>query len=117
MRSVHGWRIPAITPHGDDAMRAEDGRKRPQVLPTPGDYMSDFALYGKRVLVPSRLILFQTYYLSGAEYTAARKHVKISERGWEQWTWEIRREVGRELLRCGVFPPRRYFKEPTSVSR
>jgi hypothetical protein len=35
----------------------------------------------------------------------------LSEVGWENWTDEIRRDVGRELLRAGIFPPSRYFRE------
>jgi len=59
----------------------------------------------------SRLILFRMYYLGGAEYRAARKTLGISERTWADWADEIRNLVGRELLRRGMFPPARYFRE------
>jgi hypothetical protein len=35
----------------------------------------------------------------------------LSELGWTNWTDEIRRDAGRELLRSGMFPPSRYFRE------
>ena len=59
----------------------------------------------------SRLVLFQMYYLGGAEYQAARRLLGISERTWAYWAEEIRHVVGRELLRKGMCPPSRYFKE------
>jgi hypothetical protein len=37
----------------------------------------------------------------------------ISELTWSDWTDEIRRRVGRELLCAGMFPPGRYFRQPT----
>jgi len=59
---------------------------------------------------PSRMAMFRVYYLGGAEYHAARRHLGISELTWADWAEEIRRLVGRELARSGVFPPSRYFR-------
>jgi hypothetical protein len=59
----------------------------------------------------SRLILFRMYYLGGAEYHAARRLLGISERTWSDWAEEIRRRVGDELIRAGMYPPGRYFKQ------
>jgi hypothetical protein len=59
----------------------------------------------------SRMAMFRVYYLGGAEYHAARRHLGISEFTWADWADEIRRLVGRELTRSGVFPPSRYFRE------
>ncbi len=61
----------------------------------------------------SRLILFRMYYLGGAEYQATRRLLGISELTWSDWTDEIRTRIGRELLRSGMFPPSRYFRQPT----
>ncbi len=60
----------------------------------------------------SRMAMFRVYYLGGAEYQAARRHLGICERTWADWSEEIRRVVGRELTRAGVFPPSKYFREP-----
>lgn len=102
---------------------------RPNVHPRLVEYVADFALAGERALAEaasphhgrsgaplraSRLILFRMYYLGGAEYRAARHLLGISELTWSQWTEEVRTRVGRELLRSGMFPPRRYFREPSA---
>mgnify|MGYP001489605678 CR=1 FL=1 len=77
------------------------------------EYVADFARSGERALSPSRLVLFQLHYLGGCEYELARQRMGLSEVGWTNWTDEIRRDVGRELLRVGMFPPSRYFGEMT----
>jgi hypothetical protein len=59
----------------------------------------------------SRMVLFRLYYLGGAEYQAARRLLGLSENTWVNWTDEIRDRVGRELLRAGIFPPGKYFRE------
>jgi hypothetical protein len=62
----------------------------------------------------SRMAMFRVYYLGGADYQAARRHLGISELTWADWAEEIRRRVGRELTRAGVFPPSKYFRETTA---
>jgi hypothetical protein len=90
---------------------------RPDRLPRLGEYVCDFARAGERALgVPgevraSRMVMFRVYYLGGAEYQAARRHLGISELTWADWAEEIRTRVGRELTRTGVFPPSKYFHE------
>jgi hypothetical protein len=63
----------------------------------------------------SLLVMFRVYHLGGAEYSAARRHLGISEITWGDWSEEIRAAVGRELMRAGVFPPARYFRECTAA--
>jgi hypothetical protein len=60
------------------------------------------------------MAMFRVYYLGGAEYSSARRHLGISEITWADWAEEIRGLVGRELTRTGVFPPARYFRESTA---
>ena len=62
----------------------------------------------------SRMAMFRVYYLGGADYQAARRHLGISELTWADWAEEIRGLVGRELTRAGVFPPSKYFRETTA---
>ena len=57
------------------------------------------------------MAMFRVYYLGGAEYPAARRHLGISELTWADWAEEIRARVGRELASSGVFPPSKYFRE------
>ncbi len=67
------------------------------------------ACAGRR-MPASRAVLFRIYYLGGAEYRAARRHLGISELTWADWTEEIRRAVGKELMGAGMFPPSGYFR-------
>ena len=114
---------------------------RPDRLPRLAEYVCDFARAGERALGgeacavkgrsngngksrqaeactarcrASRMAMFRVYYLGGAEYQAARRHLGISELTWADWAEEIRGLVGRELTRAGVFPPSKYFRETTA---
>jgi len=122
---------------------------RPDLRPRLVEYVADFACCGGRALgaerdcrtpkargdhaafgakevrasrsTPraSRLILFRLYYLGGAEYQAARHLLGLSERTWSDWAEEIRARVGSELIRAGMYPPARYFRQaslPTPVA-
>ena len=87
----------------------------PDRLPRLGEYVCDFARAGERALGDpararaSRMAMFRVFYLGGADYQAARRHLGISELTWADWAEEIRTRVGRELTRAGVFPPSKYF--------
>src|ERR1700690_3614273 len=90
---------------------------RPDRMPRLAEYVCDFARAGERALgfnasqgeikgrqaeacptfKASRMALFRVYYLGGAEYQAARRHLGICELTWADWSEEIRRLVGREL--------------------
>jgi hypothetical protein len=56
------------------------------------------------------------YYLGGAEYQAARHLLGLSERTWSDWAEEIRARVGSELIRAGMYPPARYFRQASATS-
>jgi hypothetical protein len=62
----------------------------------------------------SRMAMFRVFYLGGAEYQAARRHLGISEFTWADWAEEIRRLAGREFTRAGMFPPSKYFREASA---
>jgi hypothetical protein len=93
----------------------------PDRAPRLAEYVADFARAGERALEvrgqlrsstslrASRMAMFRVYYLGGAEYHAARRHLGISELTWADWAEEIRTRVGRELTNAGVFPPSKYF--------
>jgi len=116
---------------------------RPDRMPRLAEYVCDFARAGERALGSdsvewksksrqaeacptfragpsrnsfraSRMAMFRVYYLGGADYHAARRHLGISELTWGDWSEEVRRIVGRELTRTGVFPPSKYFRETTT---
>jgi hypothetical protein len=87
---------------------------RPDIRPRIGEWVADFALAGQKALdgpdFASRMVLFRMFYLGIAPYERARQFLGLSEMGWVNWTEEIRRRVGKELLQRGMFPPRKYFR-------
>lgn len=75
--------------------------------------MVDFQIAGREALQhsPSRRILFDVYYLAGAELQAARHHCGISELTFEIWKDEIRHDVGLELFKRKIMPSKPYFTQ------
>lgn len=87
---------------------------RPDIRPRLNDWMSDFTLAGQAALDgpewASRMVMFRLYYLGLAPYERARHFLGLSEHGWVNWSEEIRRRCGKEMLNRRMFPPRKYFK-------
>ncbi|HXL22883.1 MAG TPA: hypothetical protein VOA78_10480 [Candidatus Dormibacteraeota bacterium] len=94
---------------------AETGKYlwRPDFRPRLNEWVADFALAGQAALDgperASRMVLFRLYYLGLAPYERARHFLGLSERAWVQWSEDVRARCGKELLRRGMFPPRKYF--------
>lgn len=88
---------------------------RPDIRPRLTEWVADFTLAGEEALDgpawASRMVLFRVYYLGLAPYERARHFLGLSENGWVQWTEAVRQRVGKVLLKRGMFPPRRYFRE------
>ncbi len=86
---------------------------RPDIRPRLNEWVADFALAGQAALDEpdraSRMVLFRVYYLGMAPYERARHFLGLSEQGWVNWSEQVRNWCGRELLKRGMFPPRRYF--------
>src|SRR6266404_1296093 len=115
-RSIAGrakcWRLSAACPRWT-------GRKRPNICGRPdfrprlAEWVADFALAGQAALegpdAASRMVMFRLYYLGLAPYENARHFLGLSEQSWVIWSEEVRRRCGKELLRRGMFPPRKYF--------
>jgi len=57
-----------------------------------------------------RLKLFNVYFLRGAEYRRAIRLVGVAEGTFDYWYGEVKRAVGAEFSRTGLFPPARYFR-------
>jgi hypothetical protein len=101
---------------GISALKPEDVTKflwRPDFRPRLTEWVTDFTLAGKAALNgprnASRTALWRVYYLGLAPYDRARQFLGISEQTWVNWTDEIRRRCGAELIRREMFPPRKYF--------
>ena len=78
------------------------------------EYLVDFEKAGRRVLArpqwSGRLRLFQVYFLRGVSYRCAISLVGVPEGTFDWWTQEVKKAVGRELERSGLYPPSQYFK-------
>jgi len=86
---------------------------RPDIRPRLSEWIADFTLAGQAALDgperASRMVMFRVYYLGLAPYDRARHFLGLSEHSWVNWSEEIRRRCGKELLHRGMFPPRKYF--------
>jgi hypothetical protein len=112
-----GSREVLETKRGISALNWKDTGKflwQPDFRPRINEWVADFALAGEKALAgadfASRMVLFRMFYLGLAPYDRARKFLGLSEMGWVNWTEEIRRRVGKELLERRMFPPRKYFR-------
>jgi hypothetical protein len=87
---------------------------RPDIRPRLHEWVADFALAGQAALdspeLGSRTVLFRLYYLGLVPYEKARPFLGLSEYTWADWSDEVRRRCGKEFLRRGMFPPRKYFR-------
>ena len=87
---------------------------RPDMRARMNEFVADFALAGCSALedpgCASRLVMFRLFYLGLAPYNNARHFLGLSEYSWVNWSEEVRRRVGKELLRRRMFPPRKYFQ-------
>jgi hypothetical protein len=92
-----------------------------QWRPEPGracEYVLDFERIGRRALGRAewkgRLKLFNVYFVRGAEYHRAVRLVGVAEGTFDFWYREVKRALGTEFSRAGLFPPSRYFLARTA---
>jgi hypothetical protein len=78
------------------------------------EYIADFERIGRHALRrpewKGRLKLFHTYFLHGADYRRSVRLVGVAEGTFDYWFGEVKRSVGAEFSRTGLFPPGRYFQ-------
>lgn len=82
------------------------------------EYVADFERIGRHALRRpgwrGRLRLFETYFVAGAEYRRAIQLVGVSEGTFDYWFKEVKRTLGAEYSRTGLFPPSAYFQQRTA---
>lgn len=78
------------------------------------EYVADFEMIAERALRRpewrGRQKLFRIYFLHGVEYRRAITLVGVSPNTFDYWLGEVKKACGREFLRAGLYPPRRYFQ-------
>ncbi|HUJ33234.1 MAG TPA: hypothetical protein VLY23_18275 [Candidatus Acidoferrum sp.] len=78
------------------------------------EYVADFERVGRHALRrpewKGRLKLFETYFLSGVDYRRSIRLVGVAEGTFDYWFQEVKRTVGAEYSRTGLFPPGQYFR-------
>jgi hypothetical protein len=78
------------------------------------EYIADFENVAERALRrpewKGRRRLFAIYFLRGVEYKRAVALVGVSEGTFDYWFKEVKKAVGKECTRAGIFPPGRYFR-------
>ncbi|MBZ5696781.1 MAG: hypothetical protein LAN36_15655 [Acidobacteriia bacterium] len=78
------------------------------------EYVADFERIGRRALRrpewKGRLKLFNVYFVRGAEYRRAIRLVGVAEGTFDYWYGEVKRALGSEFSRTGLYPPSRYFQ-------
>ena len=112
-----GAREVLETKRGVCALNWQDSSRflwRPDIRPRLNEWVADFALAGQAALdgpeCASRMVMFRLFYLGLSPYDTARHFLGLSEISWVKWSEEVRRRCGQELLRRGMFPPRKYFR-------
>lgn len=82
------------------------------------EYIADFERIGRRALRrpewKGRLKLFNVYFVRGADYRRAVRLVGVAEGTFDYWYQEVKRTLGTEFSRAGLFPPSRYFQPRTA---
>ena len=83
----------------------------------PAEFVSDFSKAGMSVLGrhqawTPRLQLFELYYVRNIAYKQVMAELQVKPGTMDWWIQEIKKAVGPELERRGLWPLRRYFSEP-----
>jgi hypothetical protein len=78
------------------------------------EYVADFERIGRLALRrpewKGRLKLFRAYFIQGSDYQTAVRIVGVAEGTFDYWFGEVKRAVGREFSRAGLYPPGTYFQ-------
>ena len=82
------------------------------------EYLADFERIGRHALRrpewKGRLKLFEICFVRGTEYRRAIALVGVAEGTFDFWYSEIKRALGAEFARTGLYPPSRYFRSVRS---
>jgi hypothetical protein len=78
------------------------------------EFIADFERIGRHALRrpewKGRLKLFNAYFVRQADYRRAIRLVGVAEGTFDYWYQQVKRTVGAEFSRTGLFPPAAYFR-------
>jgi len=78
------------------------------------EYVADFERIGHHALRrpewKGRRKLFEIYFVRNVEYRRAIGLVGVAAGTFDYWYREVKRAVGTEFSRTGLYPPSRYFR-------
>jgi hypothetical protein len=84
------------------------------------EYVADFERIGRHTLRrpewKGRLKLFNIYFLHCLEYRRAISMVGVADGTFDYWYREIKRALGAEFQRTGLYPPWQYFNSQNHES-
>jgi len=91
-----------------------DGYHWRPVQARAAESVADYERIGRKALRrpewKGRLKLFEIYFVHSVEYKRAISLVGVAESTFDYWLGEVKRALGREFARTGLFPPWRYFR-------
>lgn len=78
------------------------------------EFVADFERIGRNGLRrpewKGRLRLFEKYFVEGLDYRKAQSAVGVAEGTFDYWYQEVKKTVGAEFGRTGLYPPSDYFR-------
>jgi hypothetical protein len=113
-------RLRAATGRGIAAVNLEKPSNGYVWRPEPSravEYVADFEKAVARALrAPDwkgRRKVFRIYFSRGIGYQRAAMLVGVSNGTFDYWIKDVKKAVGRECVRVGLYPPARYFHART----
>lgn len=112
LRSFLGESTGAVKSVGLD--KPSEGYQWRPVKGKACEYIADFERIGRHGLRrpewKGRLQLFEAYFVAGMDYAKARSAVGVAEGTFDYWYQEVKKALGAEFSRTGLYPPSKYFQ-------
>lgn len=104
-------KLGAINPA---ACAKQETQRAPQITKVMA-FCLDFELAGGKALKghQKRLLMFQFHFCGQGDKERTKKALRIGESTFWYWSGEIKKAVGRELRKRGLYPPGNYFNSVT----
>ena len=118
-RNLRGWLDGRISAIQLDVPAASGGYQWRPERARAADYVADFESAGERALArptwKGRRRLFKIYFCWGMQYRQAITMLGVPSGTFDYWAQEVKKTVGKEFDRAGLFPPGGYFRPRRQV--